>query len=272
MELVYFGFPKMKKGQIAINSQLVMIILIVVAIYFGLQYGLLGTITGPGISNEKFSGEFDGIQFQGETAFLGEQVSSSRLGFCNDNDGDVKILNSFSGGQNLQIKSQSSTASGKNECEGNYIDVEFEVPAGDLQAIVNLNAYGPDDESYSELRITADGKQLFSERARNKQDFRVEQGYISPINKVVEFSFDEQTKIKIETTQKKSATGSASNEATFNFKPKLNDDVSTTIEVEETPAEEEAPVTSQNTQRESFIDRFFSFFVDLVDSIFGIFT
>ena len=104
---------------------------------------------------------WNGIDVNIKSAYIGELVDRSLNGFCNSNDGRNKVSNSYTLGDTLSLSS-SMTAGGlarSSECGENYITVSFIAPKGDIEVYYTiLSNSAKYDNGNSDASISLDGE------------------------------------------------------------------------------------------------------------------
>jgi hypothetical protein len=131
----------MKEKQKKLIVMSAVILAIIGILYFGVRTSTMVAIQG--VSPTTQSATWNNYSVIISTIFLGDFVSSNGYDVCNDNDGKVKLSNSFNTNKDLVLSS--SISSTQPRCGTNYITGQIILPKGKITAICKLvsnNKYG----------------------------------------------------------------------------------------------------------------------------------
>jgi len=180
----------------------------------------------PQAPPQEKSFSFDGIEGIATSTYFGELKSSgnidfqvAKVGFCNDNDGEVDISNSLIDGTELILRS-SMNARGQGGCSGNGIKSNFEIPYnGELSIDVKVSASESETEcSLSRVEVIINGvkNSFVASRLDDGRSCDYQNGPDPLIENKI-FEIKEDDKIEISTFTQVGYTGSANAELKLNF-------------------------------------------------------
>jgi len=193
-------------------------IALIIGVILFFQFGTL-SFFNDGRPIEVKNEVWKGIDVKLTSPFFGSITSTTANMFCADNNGGVTASNSYTLSDKFYLRSSTSDGSDPGRvCYGNYIEAEFEVPAGKLTGICQLNVGTAEGVSTSTCKIGSFTTSLsINER---------EVPYGAPTSKTAPFElvFDEPTNIVVRLNTGKAYYGSSSSSITFDFQPECISD------------------------------------------------
>ena len=193
-------------------------IALIIGVILFFQFSSLAILVGgrpPEVKNEVWQG----IDIELTAPLFGSISNVDYNEFCGSNDGNVVLSNSYTISDKFSLRSTIGDGSDPgNQCWGNYIQAEFEVPPGKLTGICQLNVGTAMGDSLSICKIGSFASSL----AINERELP----YGAPTSKTAPFEliFDEPTTILVKLSTNKAYLGSAIANINFDFQPECISD------------------------------------------------